>query len=136
VVLVDEHAGSDGDIFPAAVQLEGLAPVIGQRSWGGVVGISALRPMVDGGMLTQPQSAWWDPQRGWGLENRGVEPDIEVVNLPQDLAAGVDAQLDRAIEEVLRLHAEDPPLKPTFGPVPPRGRDAYRKELSRWGDGR
>ena len=136
VVLLDEHAGSDGDIFPAAVQLEGLAPVIGQRSWGGVIGISGLRPMVDGGLLTQPQTAWWDPARGWGLENRGVEPDIEVVNLPQDLAAGFDAQLERAIDEVLRLHAEDPPLDPDFGPVPPRGREGYKKELSKWGQSR
>jgi len=59
-----------------------------------------------------------------------------VVNLPQDLAVGVDAQLERAIEEVLRLHAEDPPLDPDFGPVPPRGREAYEKELSRWGQSR
>jgi tricorn protease len=136
VVLVDEHAGSDGDIFPAAVQLEGLAPVIGQRSWGGVVGISGLRPLVDGGLLTQPQVAWWDPQRGWELENQGVEPDIEVVNLPQDVARGIDAQLDRAIQEVLRLHEEQPPLRPEFGPVRPRGREAYREEGARWSDER
>ena len=58
---------------------------------------------------------------------------LEVVNLPQDLAHGIDAQLDRAIQEVLQLHAEDPPLKPDFGPVQPRGREAYKKETSRWG---
>jgi tricorn protease len=130
VVLTDEHAGSDGDIFPAAVQLEGLAPVIGMRSWGGVVGISSLRQMVDGGMLTQPQSAWWDPELGWELENRGVVPDIEVQNLPQELGRGVDAQLGRAISEILQLHATEPPLFPEFGPVRPRNRDAYRKEVS------
>jgi tricorn protease len=129
VVLTNQHAGSDGDIFPAAVQLEGLAPVIGKRSWGGVVGISSLRPLVDGGLLTQPQSAWWDPESGWGLENRGVEPDIEVENLPQDLARGEDPQLDRAIQEVMRLHDENPPLVPDFGPVPPRTRDSRQPEL-------
>jgi tricorn protease len=129
VVLTNQHAGSDGDIFPAAVQLEGLAPVIGKRSWGGVVGISSLRPLVDGGLLTQPQSAWWDPESGWGLENRGVEPDIEVENLPQDLAKGEDPQLDRAIQEVMRLHDENPPLVPDFGPVPPRTRDSRQPEL-------
>jgi tricorn protease len=131
VVLTNEHAGSDGDIFPAAVQLEGLAPVIGKRSWGGVVGINSLRPMVDGGILTQPSAAWWDPKRGWDLENHGVDPDIVVENLPQELARGLDAQLDRGIAEVLRLQAEDPPLEPRFGPARPRGRDAFRRETAR-----
>jgi tricorn protease len=130
VVLTNEFAGSDGDIFPAAVQLEGLAPVIGQRTWGGVVGIRVDKRMVDGGFLTRPEFAWWDPKDGWGLENRGVLPDIEVRNLPQDLARGVDAQLDRGIEEVMRLHAEEPPVKPDFGPARPRGREDYREEGS------
>jgi tricorn protease len=129
VVLTNEFAGSDGDIFPAAVQLEGMAPVIGMRSWGGVVGINSIRPLVDGGLLTQPASAWWDMKQGWDLENRGVVPDIEVQNLPQDLARGIDAQLDRGIREVMRLHAEHPPIKPGFGPARPRGRDAYQREL-------
>jgi tricorn protease len=129
VVLTNQFAGSDGDIFPAAIQLAGLAPIIGKRSWGGVVGINNLRPMVDGGLLTQPAAAWWDAKSGWGLENRGVEPDIEVENLPQELATGVDAQLDRGIQEVMRLHAETPPLAPDFGPVRPRDRNAYEKEL-------
>jgi hypothetical protein len=86
---------------------------------------------VDGGILTQPSAAWWDPQRGWDLENHGVDPDIVVDNLPQDLARGIDAQLDRGISEVLRLHAEHPPLEPRFGPARPRGRDAFRQELAR-----
>jgi len=129
VVLTNEYAGSDGDIFPAAVQLAGLAPVIGERSWGGVVGINSIRPLVDGGIPTQPSSAWWDPRRGWAMENRGVEPDIEVQNLPQELARGVDSQLERAIREVMRLHGEKPPVKPEFGPVRPRSREDYREEL-------
>jgi tricorn protease len=134
VVLTNEHAGSDGDIFPAAVQLEGLAPVIGMRSWGGVVGINSIRPMVDGGLLTQPATAWWDPEHGWELENRGVVPDIEVQNLPQQLGRGEDVQLDRAVEEVLKLHAAQPPLEPRFGPARPRGRDAYRQETASHGE--
>jgi tricorn protease len=130
VVLTDEHAGSDGDIFPAAVQLEELGPVIGMRSWGGVIGISSLRPLVDGGLLTQPETAWWDQKQGWGLENRGVVPDIEVQNLPQDLARGMDAQLDRGISEVMSLRDSRPPVTPEFGPVRPRGRDANKGELA------
>ncbi|MBD3220904.1 hypothetical protein GF314_06640, partial [bacterium] len=129
VVLTNQMAGSDGDIFPQAVQLEGLAPVIGKRSWGGVVGITGVRPLQDGGLVTQPTIAWWDPRSGWDVENRGVEPDIEVENLPQDLARGIDAQLDRGIAEVLKLHAAEPPLEPEFGPVPERTREAYRDEL-------
>ena len=130
VVLTNEFAGSDGDIFPKAIQLEGLAPVIGMRSWGGVVGIRGDKALVDGGVLTQPEFAWWDPQQGWELENTGVVPDIEVQNLPQQLAKGVDAQLDRSIEEVLKLYREKPPLEAVFGPARDRSREAYRKELT------
>ncbi len=129
VVLTNEFAGSDGDIFPYAIQLEELAPVIGARSWGGVVGISGMRPLVDGGLLTQPESAWWDAKQGWELENRGVVPDIEVLNLPQELARGEDSQLARGIQEVLRLHRENPPITPDFGPARDRSRKAYRDEL-------
>jgi tricorn protease len=130
VVLVNEGSASDGDIFPQAVQMEGLAPIIGVRTWGGVNGITDIRPLVDGGLVTQSQVAWWDPKDGWGLENRGVIPDIEVEALPQDVAAGVDRQLMRGIEEVLRLHKENPPLKPVFPKSMQRARKAYRDELN------
>jgi tricorn protease len=130
VVLTNEFAGSDGDIFPMVCQLEELAPVIGTRSWGGVVGIRGDKPLVDGGMLTEPEYAWWDPKHGWGLENRGVIPDIKVDNLPQDLARGIDAQLDRGIQEVMALHAKHPPLVPQFGPVKPKSRAAYQAEIT------
>lgn len=129
VVITNEFAGSDGDIFPQAVQLEGLAPVVGTRSWGGVIGIRGDKRLVDGGFLSQPEYAWWDPRQGWRLENRGVIPDIEVQNLPQELARGVDAQLDRAIAEVLKLLEARPPVRPRFDPVPPRTREAFREEL-------
>jgi tricorn protease len=129
VVLTNEFAGSDGDIFPMAVQLEGLAPVIGKRSWGGVVGIRGDKPLQDGGVLTQPEYAWWDPKQGWDLENRGVIPDIDVQNLPQELARGEDAQLERAIREVLELHGKRPPVRPAFGPVRDRSRGGYRREV-------
>ncbi len=129
VVLTNEHAGSDGDIFPAAVQLSGLAPVIGVRSWGGVVGIRADKRMVDGGMLTQPEFAWWDARRGWGLENRGVDPDLVVENLPQDWARGRDAQLEKGIEVLLDLRARRPPAQPDFGPAPVKTREAFGGEV-------
>ncbi len=134
VVLTNESAGSDGDIFPAAVQLEKLAPVIGMRSWGGVVGIRGDKPLVDGGLVTEPEFAWWDPRDGWTIENRGVVPDIPVQNPPQEVAKGLDTQLDRGIAEVLRLHAQHPPIKPAFGPVRDRRREAFRKELEAKGN--
>lgn len=129
VVLMNEHSGSDGDFFPAAVQLAGIAPVIGRRSWGGVVGINVDKWLVDGGIETQPEYAPWSHGwDGWGIENRGVVPDIEVENLPQELARNVDAQLDRGIQEVLRLREGNPPIVPGFGPGPDRSRKAYRRE--------
>jgi len=127
VVLTNEYAGSDGDIFPTVVQLDKLAPVIGMRSWGGVVGIRGDKPLVDGGVPTQPEFAFWDATHRWGTENRGVIPDIEVQNLPQDVARGVDAQLDRGLTEVQRLLAQHPPPKRDFGSVPDRSRKAFEK---------
>ena len=85
VVVTNQFAGSDGDIFPAAVQIEKLAPVIGMRSWGGVIGIYGLRPLVDMGLLTEPEGSWNDPKRGWTLENHGVDPDIVVENPPAEV---------------------------------------------------
>ncbi len=128
VCLTNQFAGSDGDIFPAAIQKLALGPVIGKRSWGGVIGIRGVRPLQDEGALTHPEFAPLDPKRGWTIENYGVDPDIEVENLPQELARGVDAQLDRAVQEVLRLHQANPPYKPQFPPAPDRSREAYRKE--------
>src|SRR5262249_37982545 len=130
VVLTNEYAGSDGDIFPTAIQLEKLAPVVGMRSWGGVIGIRGDKALVGGGMLPEPEDAWGDPKQGWSLENRGVLPDIEVQNLPTDVAKGIDAQLDRAIAEVLRLSKERPPVRLEFGPIPDRSRKAFEKELA------
>lgn len=129
VVLTNEWAGSDGDIFPRSIQVEKLAPVIGMRSWGGVVGIRGDKPLVDGGFLTQPEYAYWYPDVGWGVENHGVDPDIPVQNLPQDVARGLDAQLDRGLQELERLWKESPPIPPAFGPEPVKTRDAFRDEL-------
>ena len=135
VVLTNEFAGSDGDIFPAVIQREKLAPVIGKRTWGGVVGINGERHLVDGGMVTEPEAAWWEPQGGWTIENHGVDPDIVVEDLPQEVGKGVDAQLDRGIDEVLRLEKEHPPIVPVFGPMRERDRGAFQGELAGTGQG-
>ena len=127
VVITNAFAGSDGDIFPRAVQLEGLAPVIGERSWGGVVGIRGDKPMVDGGYLTQPEYAFWFRQGGWGVENHGVDPDLVVPWDPKDVAAGHDTQLDAAIAEVLKRVAAAPPLAPPTDRANDKSRGAYEK---------
>ena len=102
VALCDEHTGSDGDIFCQAFKDLKLGTLIGKRTWGGVVGIQCDKRLVDGGMLTQPEFAFWFKTQGWDIENRGVEPDIEVDYAPSDYAQGKDPQLERAIAEILK----------------------------------
>jgi tricorn protease len=81
----------------------GLGPLVGTRTWGGVVGIQTVRPLVDGTFVTQPQVAFWFRDTGWGVENYGTDPTIESDNTPVDFATRTDRQLDRTIDEALRL---------------------------------
>jgi tricorn protease len=126
VALCNQHAGSDGDIFPRAFKLSKLGPVIGMRTWGGVVGIRMDKPFVDGGLMTIPEFAWWEAKEGWTLENRGVQPDIEVENMPGDVLRGRDAQLDKAIEVVVEKLGQDPKQTPDLPPFPDKSKESYR----------
>jgi len=117
VALTNEHAGSDGDIFAHAFKLMKLGPLLGMRTWGGVVGIWPRHSLVDGTITTQPEFSFWFKDVGWGVENYGTDPDIMVDNTPQDYARGVDAQLERALSEVLTLLDSAPPL-PDFDARP------------------
>jgi len=112
VAVTNEQAGSDGDIFSHCFKLMKLGPLIGKRTWGGVIGIRARDRLVDGGIVTQPEFSFWFEDVGWGVENYGTDPDIEVDIAPQDYAAGRDTQLERTIEEILRLLEEQPPKRP------------------------
>jgi tricorn protease len=103
VALTNEWAGSDGDIFCHSFKLMGLGPLVGTRTWGGVVGINTVRPLVDGTAVTQPQVAFWFKDTGWGVENYGTDPTIEADITPADFASRTDSQLDRTIDEALRL---------------------------------
>jgi tricorn protease len=118
VALTNEHAGSDGDIFSHGFKLMGLGPLIGTRTWGGVIGIWPRHLLVDGTITTQPEFSFWFKDVGWGVENYGTDPDIVVDNKPQDYVAGVDTQLERAIEEIQKLMITNPPQIPEFGPRP------------------
>jgi tricorn protease len=112
VALADEHSGSDGDIVTAAIKRLGIGPVVGTRTWGGVIGIDGRYHLVDGTRVTQPRYASWFDDTGWEVENRGVDPDIEVVTTPQDHAAGRDPQLERAVDLALERLAERPAARP------------------------
>ncbi len=112
VALTNEHAGSDGDIFSHSFKLMKLGPLIGMRTWGGVIGISPSHTLVDGTRTTQPEYAFWFKDVGWNVENYGTDPDIEVDMAPQDYVQGSDPQLDKAIEVALRLIEEQPALEP------------------------
>ena len=121
VALTNEHAGSDGDIFSHSFKLMKLGKLIGRRTWGGVIGIWPRNWLVDGTITTQPEFSFWFKDVGWGVENYGTDPDIEVDITPKDYAIGKDPQLDRAIEEVLKEIEKNPPLKPNFGDIPRKG---------------
>ena len=114
VVLMDEFSASDGDIFPYRFRMNGLGKLIGKRSWGGVVCIRETLPIVDGGFLFKPEFAPYAKDgTNWPVEGHGVDPDIVVDNDPAKEFAGVDQQLDRAIEEILlELKANGKSLPP------------------------
>ncbi|MFJ5259671.1 S41 family peptidase [Streptomyces sp. NPDC088387] len=110
VAVANEFSGSDGDIVNAAIRALGIGPVVGTRTWGGVIGIDSRYRLVDGTLITQPKYAFWLEGYEWGVENHGVDPDVEVVQRPQDYAAGRDVQLDEAIRIALAA-LEDTPAK-------------------------
>jgi tricorn protease len=112
VAIADEFAGSDGDIFSAGIKNRGIGPLVGVRTWGGVIGIDSRYSLVDGTVVTQPRYSFWLEGPGWGVENHGVDPDVEVVITPQDRVAGRDPQLDKAIELALAALEENPPATP------------------------
>jgi len=124
VALTNEMAGSDGDIFSHCFKLLGLGPLIGTRTWGGVIGIWPRHKLVDGTQTTQPEFAFWFEDVGWRVENYGTEPDLEVECRPQDYRAGRDPQLDKALEVALALLESSP------GPQPPDRTEGSQPTLS------
>ena len=124
IILTDEFAGSDGDIITQVSKLRGIGPVIGTRTWGGVVGIDNRFALADGTGVTQPRYAtWFAGGVGWGVENFGVTPDIEVTFPPHAYAAGTDPQLEYGIgalkEMIQELPTDRPPLREGYRRVRP-----------------
>jgi tricorn protease len=112
VALADEATSSDGDMITAAFKLLGLGPVVGQRTWGGVVGMTGRHRLGDGTVITVPMNAAWFEKYGWSVENQGVMPDLEILRTPLDWAEGRHAQLDDAVTLALDLLATTPPATP------------------------
>ncbi len=112
VMLANGWSGSGGDCFPFLFQQKKLGPVIGTRTWGGLIGMTGCPPLVDGGKVTVPTFAIYDTSGKWIIEGTGVKPDIEVLEDPAALAKGTDPQLERGIKEVLDQLAKNPPKRP------------------------
>ncbi len=110
-MLINGWSGSGGDAFPDYFRKAGLGPLIGMRTWGGLIGISGAPGLIDGGGVTVPTFRMYDPDGTWFKEGHGVDPDIEVVDDPTQLAKGVDPQLERAITEVLKSLEKTPAVR-------------------------
>lgn len=117
VLIADENAGSGGDLFPWMWQKFALGPVVGKRTWGGLVGILGFPVLMDGGSITAPNLAIWT-EEGWIVENEGVAPDVEIEQTPLDVIRGRDPQLEKAIELVMAELKRNPPKAVKRPPYP------------------
>jgi tricorn protease len=116
VMLINEWSGSVGDAFPWFFKTAGRGPIIGRRTWGGLIGPAISHEFIDGGSLVVPPCRLYGPDGKWFAEGHGVDPDIDVAEDPTSLARGTDVQLERAIAEALRLLREKP-ITPTSRPA-------------------
>jgi tricorn protease len=118
VCLINETSASDGDIFPYMFRQAGLGPLIGKRTWGGVVGITGRGPLLDGGEVFVPELATGSAEGKYVIEGHGVDPDIDVENDPAAVIEGRDPQLERAIEEIEKALQANPKTLPQRPPDP------------------
>jgi tricorn protease len=119
-MLINGWSGSGGDCFPYYFKQSGLGPLIGQRTWGGLIGMTGAPRLIDGGTVTVPTFGIYSKTGEWIIEGYGVDPDIEVVDDPGEMARGRDPQLERAVHEVLRMLKENPPPRVQKPPYPNR----------------
>jgi tricorn protease len=103
VMIINEMSGSGGDMLPYMFRFKKIGPLVGTRTWGGLVGIWDVPPLVDGGYITAPRGGFYNVEGEWDVENKGVPPDIEVEQTPQLVNAGHDPQLEAAVEKALEL---------------------------------
>lgn len=117
VMIINESAGSGGDALPYYFRLRKIGPLVGTRTWGALVGTLGIPPTIDGGGITAPTLAFYDLSGRWAVENEGVAPDIEVENTPAEVLKGHDPQLERAVQEAMKL-LEQNPVKRVPRPAP------------------
>jgi tricorn protease len=124
VMVINEYAGSGGDLLPWMFRRAGLGPLVGKRTWGGLVGIGGYPTLVDGGSVTAPHFAFWSPDGKWDVENYGTPADIDVDLDPKAWREGRDTQLEKAVEVVMDLLKKNPPpvhQKPPYPNYHPKG---------------
>jgi len=121
VMIIDENAGSGGDMLPWMFRKFKVGTLVGKRTWGGLVGVLGFPELVDGGNITAPNVAIWT-RDGFVVENVGVAPDIDVEQMPAEVIAGHDPQLEKAIEVVMEQLKANPPEEPVRPPYPVRVR--------------
>jgi tricorn protease len=118
VMIINEMAGSGGDLLPYMFRFLEIGPIVGTTTWGGLVGTWDTPPLIDGGVMIAPRGGFFDINGEWAVENEGVPPDIHIEMSPKDVIAGRDPQLERAVQEALRLLSENP-VELKREPAPP-----------------
>jgi tricorn protease len=119
VMIINEMAGSGGDLMPYMFKRRGIGPLVGKRTWGGLVHTADTPPFVDGGSMIAPRGGFISRDGKWAVENEGVAPDIDVENWPKEVIAGRDPQLERAVDEAMKLLEASPARRMTTEPPPP-----------------
>jgi tricorn protease len=119
VMIINEMAGSGGDLMPWMFKHRKVGPLVGKRTWGGLVGIWDTPPFVDGGSMLAPRGGFFTREGRWDVENVGTSPDIDVENWPKEVIAGHDPQLERAVSEAMRLLKDHPVTRATKEPPAP-----------------
>jgi tricorn protease len=119
VMIINEMAGSGGDLMPWMFRARKIGPLVGKRTWGGLVHTADTPQFIDGGSMIAPRGGFFTREGKWAVENEGTAPDIDVENWPKDVIAGRDPQLERAVDEALRLLKEKPINRMMTEPAPP-----------------
>ena len=119
VMIINEMAGSGGDLMPYMFRRRKIGPLVGKTTWGGLVHTADTPGFVDGGSMIAPRGGFFTREGKWAVENEGVAPDVDVENWPKDVIAGKDPQLERAVEEAMRMLKENPPKRMTTEPPAP-----------------
>ena len=119
VMIINEMAGSGGDLMPYMFRRRKIGPLVGKRTWGGLVHTADTPPFIDGGSMIAPRGGFFTRDGKWAVENEGVAPDLDVENWPKEVIAGRDPQLERAVQEAMRMLKERPVERSPKEPAPP-----------------